>query len=52
MTDIIIVGVIVAAAAFFVIRRFVKSATSSGSCGCSGCGSSCTPQQKQDCGGD
>lgn len=53
MTDIIIVAVIVAVAAFFVVRRFVRSASSSGSsCGCSGCGSSCTPQQKSQCNGD
>ncbi|GAB7022406.1 FeoB-associated Cys-rich membrane protein [Salidesulfovibrio brasiliensis] len=53
MTDTIIVILIVAVAAFYVVRRFVRNAKSTGgSCGCSGCGSNCTPEQKQNCDGE
>jgi len=42
MTDTIIVGVIVAIALIFFVRRIVRTFTAkTPSCGCSGCGGSC-----------
>ncbi|MEF2230666.1 MAG: FeoB-associated Cys-rich membrane protein [Pseudodesulfovibrio sp.] len=44
MTDIIIVGVIVAIALLFFVRRIVRTFTAkTPSCGCSGCGGSGCP---------